>query len=211
MAATSEKQSKAGFMSLYNKPAAATGTYRIQLPEPKKPSSDKNYISRSWLLMRKPKGVRSGQDQVDQGGERVIGQVGGGGDGGGNVGGGSGGREVVAVEGRKSVSHVETNLASVIAFLQVKVLLSDMPSYMQVHAFRCARRTYDSLEKFSAKHMAYNMKKEFDKVHGPAWHCIVGSSFGSFVTHSTGCFLYFSMEKLYILLFKTKIQKAVDS
>ncbi|CAK9326592.1 unnamed protein product [Citrullus colocynthis] len=118
-----------------------------------------------------------------------------------------GGRKVV-VEGRKSVSHVETNLGSVAAFLQVKVLVSDMPEIMQIQAFRTARRSYDSLEKFSSKHMAYNIKKEFDKVHGPAWHCIVGSSFGSFVTHSTGCFLYFSMEKLYILLFRTKIQKA---
>lgn len=45
-------------------------------------------------------------------------------------------------------------------------------------------------------------------MYGPAWHCIVGSGFGSFVTHSTGCFLYFSMEKLCILLFRTKIQKA---
>lgn len=63
------------------------------------------------------------------------------------------------VEGRKSVSHVETNLSSVISFLQVKVLVSDMPGFMQVHAFRCARRTYDSLDKFSSRHMAYNMKK----------------------------------------------------
>ncbi|XP_059637994.1 uncharacterized protein LOC132279938 [Cornus florida] len=115
-----------------------------------------------------------------------------------------------SMEGRKSVSQVETNVASVAAFLQVKVLVTDMPGLMQVHAFRCARRTYDSLEKFSPKHMAYNIKKEFDKVYGPAWHCIVGSSFGSFVTHSTGCFLYFSMEKLYILVFKTKIQRALE-
>ncbi|KAF8393241.1 hypothetical protein HHK36_021482 [Tetracentron sinense] len=63
------------------------------------------------------------------------------------------------IEGRKSVSHVETNFSSVAAFLQVKVLMSDMPGFMQVHAFRCARRTYDSLEKFSSKHMAYNTKK----------------------------------------------------
>ncbi|KAI9191839.1 hypothetical protein LWI28_014281 [Acer negundo] len=119
---------------------------------------------------------------------------------------GFGGRRSVC-EGRKSVSSVETNLGSVIGFLQVKVLVSDMPPFMQAHAFRCARTTYDSLEKFSSKHIAYNMKKEFDKVYGPAWHCIVGSSFGSFVTHSTGCFLYFQMEKLYILLFKTKVLK----
>ena len=73
-------------------------------------------------------------------------------------GGGGGGRKVV-VEGRKSVSQVETNLASVAAFLQVKVLVSDMPEMMQVEAFRTARRSYDSLEKFSSKYMAYNIKK----------------------------------------------------
>ncbi|XP_057995194.1 uncharacterized protein LOC110655621 [Hevea brasiliensis] len=115
------------------------------------------------------------------------------------------------MEGRKSVSHVETNLGSVASFLQVKVLVTDMPGFMQVHAFRCARRTYDSLDRFSSKHMAYNIKKELDKVYGPAWHCIVGSSFGSFVTHSTGCFLYFSMENLYILVFKTKVQRALEN
>ncbi|KAK4343486.1 hypothetical protein RND71_036580 [Anisodus tanguticus] len=112
---------------------------------------------------------------------------------------------------RKSVTHVELNVASIAAILQVKVLVTDMPGFMQVHAFKCARTTYDSLEKFSSKHMAYNMKKEFDKVYGPAWHCIVGSSFGSYVTHSTGGFLYFSMEKLYILVFKTKVQKTIES
>ncbi|KAF5205762.1 Dynein light chain type 1 family protein [Thalictrum thalictroides] len=63
------------------------------------------------------------------------------------------------VDERKSVSHVETNMTSVISFLHLKVLAVDMPGYMQVHAFRCARRTYDSLEKFSSKHMAFNIKK----------------------------------------------------
>ncbi|KAI4344106.1 hypothetical protein L6164_011375 [Bauhinia variegata] len=115
----------------------------------------------------------------------------------------------IVFEGRTSVSQIET-CSSVAAYLQVKVLVSDMPSSMQVHAFRCARRTYDSLEKFSAQQIAHNIKKEFDKAYGPAWHCIVGSSFGSFVTHSTGCFLYFSMEKLYFLLFKTKIKKVLQ-
>ncbi|KAK8581708.1 hypothetical protein V6N12_071921 [Hibiscus sabdariffa] len=73
----------------------------------------------------------------------------------------------VVVEGRKSVSHIETNLPSVISFLQVRVLVSDMPGFMQVHAFRCARRTYDSLEKLSSRHMAYNIKKQN---LGVKWH-----------------------------------------
>lgn len=51
--------------------------------------------------------------------------------------------------------------------------------------------------------------QEFDGVYGPAWHCIVGTSFGSFVTHSVSGFMYFSMDqKLYILLFKTTVQRA---
>ncbi|CAH8390070.1 unnamed protein product [Eruca vesicaria subsp. sativa] len=116
----------------------------------------------------------------------------------------------VADEGRKSVSHVEMDttarLAAVAEMLTVRILATDMPGFMQAHAFRCARTTLDSLEKFSSKHVAFNLKKEFDKGYGPAWHCIVGSNFGSFVTHSTGCFLYFSMDKLHILLFKTKVR-----
>lgn len=48
--------------------------------------------------------------------------------------------------------------------------------------------------------------QEFDSSYGPAWHCIVGTSFGSYVTHSTGGFLYFSIDKVYILLFKTAVE-----
>jgi len=48
--------------------------------------------------------------------------------------------------------------------------------------------------------------QEFDTAYGPAWHCIVGTSFGSYVTHSLGGFLYFSVDKVYILLFRTAVQ-----
>lgn len=48
--------------------------------------------------------------------------------------------------------------------------------------------------------------QEFDSSCGPAWHCIVGTSFGSYVTHSLGGFLYFSIDKVYILLFKTAVE-----
>ncbi|XP_077226359.1 dynein light chain type 1 family protein isoform X2 [Tasmannia lanceolata] len=70
-----------------------------------------------------------------------------------------GDKSEVFVEGRKSVSDVETNVASVAAFLQVKVMSADMPDLMQVHAIRCARRTYNSFNKFSSRQMAYNLKK----------------------------------------------------
>ncbi|CAK9172242.1 unnamed protein product [Ilex paraguariensis] len=47
---------------------------------------------------------------------------------------------------------------------------------------------------------------EFDSSYGPAWHCIVGTSFGSYVTHSLGGFLYFSIDKVYVLLFRTAVE-----
>ena len=44
--------------------------------------------------------------------------------------------------------------------------------------------------------------QEFDRTYGPGWQCIVGTDFGSFVTHCSGCFIYFCIGSLAILLFK---------
>ncbi|XP_008811857.1 uncharacterized protein LOC103722907 [Phoenix dactylifera] len=119
------------------------------------------------------------------------------------------------VPGRKSLPHVEMmnvdREEAAAASLRVKAMAADMPVFMQLHAFRCARRAHDSQDSFSSRQMAHDMKKEFDKVYGPTWHCIVGTSFGSFVTHSTGCFLYFSIEKILVLLFKTRIRQVSTS
>lgn len=115
------------------------------------------------------------------------------------------------IRGRRSSfgSSSQAELADFFACNGVKVVSADMPPYMQIHVVDVTRKTYDSLEKFTAKTLALTLKKEFDGVYGPAWHCIVGSSFGSFVTHSVGGFMYFSMDqKLYVLLFKTAVQRA---
>ncbi|OIT27616.1 PREDICTED: uncharacterized protein LOC109213709 [Nicotiana attenuata] len=110
---------------------------------------------------------------------------------------------------RKSFSCSQTELANFFSCSGVKVVSVDMPPFMQIHAVDFARKAHDSLEKFSSKSLGFSLKKEFDGVYGPAWHCIVGTSFGSFVTHSVGGFIYFSMDhKLYVLLFKTTVQKA---
>ncbi|XP_028784098.1 uncharacterized protein LOC114740135 isoform X1 [Neltuma alba] len=110
---------------------------------------------------------------------------------------------------RRSFCGSQVDLGDVFAVNGVKVVSADMPPFMQIHAVDCARKALDSMEKFTSKTLALALKKEFDGAYGPAWHCIVGTSFGSFVTHSVGGFLYFSMDqKLYVLLFKTTVQKA---
>lgn len=44
--------------------------------------------------------------------------------------------------------------------------------------------------------------QEFDRSYGPGWQCIVGTDFGSFLTHQCGCFIYFGIGNLAILLFR---------
>ncbi|ETO20642.1 outer dynein arm light chain 8, partial [Reticulomyxa filosa] len=50
------------------------------------------------------------------------------------------------------------------------VKIADMSTEMQVDA---------ALEKLTVeKDVAAHIKKEFDKKHGPTWHCVVGRNFG---------------------------------
>jgi dynein light chain LC8-type len=50
--------------------------------------------------------------------------------------------------------------------------------------------------------MMRHLLQEFDRSYGAGWQCIVGTDFGSFVTHHSGCFIYFGIGNLAILLFK---------
>ncbi|PIN13496.1 Dynein light chain type 1 [Handroanthus impetiginosus] len=92
--------------------------------------------------------------------------------------------------------------------MNIRVRASDMPLPLQNHAFKAARDILDSMAsgKLDSKRLALSLKKDFDSTYGPAWHCIVGTSFGSYVTHSLGGFLYFSIDKVYVLLFKTAVE-----
>ncbi|KAI3883513.1 hypothetical protein MKX03_010526 [Papaver bracteatum] len=92
--------------------------------------------------------------------------------------------------------------------LNIKVRAADMPIALQNQAFRCAKDCLDSMpnKKLDSKRLALALKKEFDSSYGPAWHCIVGTSFGSYVTHSLGGFIYFSISKVYVLLFRTAVE-----
>ena len=59
----------------------------------------------------------------------------------------------------------------------------DMGEEMQQEAVDIASA---ALEKYNIeKDIAAQIKKEFDKRHGPTWHVVVGKNFGSYVTHGT--------------------------
>ncbi|CAL5021240.1 unnamed protein product [Urochloa decumbens] len=90
--------------------------------------------------------------------------------------------------------------------VSVRVRAADMPLPLQRRAIRLAYEAVAAMPRLDSKRLALALKKEFDTAYGPAWHCIVGTSFGSYVTHSLGGFLYFSVDKAYILLFRTAVE-----
>ncbi|KAK8947105.1 hypothetical protein KSP39_PZI006392 [Platanthera zijinensis] len=54
---------------------------------------------------------------------------------------------------------------------------ADMKDEVQKEAINCALSAFD--KHAVEKDIAEYMKKEFDKNHGPTWHCIVGRNFGN--------------------------------
>jgi dynein light chain LC8-type len=78
---------------------------------------------------------------------------------------------------------------------------ADMSEEMQTDAVEFAKQ---AIEKHKVeKDIAALIKKEFDKKYNPTWHCIVGRNFGSFVTHETRHFIYFYLDQVAVLLFKS--------
>lgn len=77
---------------------------------------------------------------------------------------------------------------------------ADMSEDMQQEAIGVATQ---ALEKFNIeKDIGNYIAREFDKKYEPAWQCIVGRNFGSYVTHETKHFIYFYLGQVAILLFK---------
>ncbi|MCL7043170.1 hypothetical protein MKW94_030284 [Papaver nudicaule] len=79
---------------------------------------------------------------------------------------------------------------------------TDMPVKMQIQAMTCASHALDLYDVFDCKSIAFHIKKEFDKIYGNGWQCVVGSNFGCYFTHSKGTFIYFALETLNFLIFK---------
>ncbi|CAI0466872.1 unnamed protein product [Linum tenue] len=78
---------------------------------------------------------------------------------------------------------------------------ADMKEDMQKEAVEIAISAFEKLN--VEKDVAEYIKKEFDRKHGPTWHCIVGRNFGSYVTHETNHFVYFYLDQKAVLLFKS--------
>ncbi|QCE09931.1 dynein light chain 1, cytoplasmic-like [Vigna unguiculata] len=109
---------------------------------------------------------------------------------------------------KENPSQTIMRLASLAIGFNVRLKSSDMPAHMQEHALRHTRSLLSlstPSPKLSNTLIARALKKEFDTKYGLAWHCVIGKSFGSFVSHTGGGFIYFSIDTLSVLLFKTEV------
>ncbi|XP_057731730.1 dynein light chain 1, cytoplasmic-like [Arachis stenosperma] len=128
-------------------------------------------------------------------------------------------QEEKLVKKKKAIMHAHDHnntvmrMASIAISLNARLKASDMPLHMQEHALHYTRSLithghghhhYPS-NKLTHTHLARELKKEFDSMYGPAWHCVIGTSFGSYVSHTGGAFFYFSIDSLSVLLFKTEV------
>ena len=69
------------------------------------------------------------------------------------------------------------------------VKAEDMEDEMKQFALHEAEKALDASS--SEKLVASYMKSTFEKRYKGVWHCITGRSFGGFVTHETGKYIYF--------------------
>jgi hypothetical protein len=52
--------------------------------------------------------------------------------------------------------------------------------------------------------IADHIRKKFDRDHDRGWNCIVGRSFGAYVTHEIKTYMYFSVQPgTYVLLWRS--------
>lgn len=92
--------------------------------------------------------------------------------------------------------------------------MTDMPESMQTFAFETVkeakRRISSNTTNTSTTNgncgiqdLAKRIKLEFDKTYQGNWHCIVGSDFGSFITHETNNMIFFYIGREAFLIWKT--------
>nr|CAH8826191.1 unnamed protein product [Trichobilharzia regenti] len=77
-----------------------------------------------------------------------------------------------------------------------------MPEEMQEHAIKTCVKAM-RMHRYD-KDIASALKREFNNKYGPTWHCVVGCSYGSNVSHTEGGLMYFFLGRRSILLFKTE-------
>ncbi|KAF6775783.1 hypothetical protein AHF37_04697 [Paragonimus kellicotti] len=78
---------------------------------------------------------------------------------------------------------------------------TDMSQDLTKEATKRIQELMDQLK--DPKRVGSQLKQEFDKMHGRAWHCVVGRDFHSFISYEKGTFLDVACGDYNFILFKS--------
>eukprot|EP00644_Phytophthora_capsici_P015058 jgi/Phyca11/127702/e_gw1.71.24.1 len=76
-------------------------------------------------------------------------------------------------------------------FYKTVVFAEDMTDAMLEKALSTARDAFQLQKTFST--IAEFVRRNMEKEYGRGWNCVVGSSFGAYVTHEIKTYVYFSV------------------
>jgi dynein light chain LC8-type len=84
---------------------------------------------------------------------------------------------------------------------QVRIHRADIPPEI---SNKSVARINEAMDKYQIeKDMATYVKKKMDEEFGGTWHCVVGRNFGCSITHDTKYVLFFQIDQMHVLLFKS--------
>ena len=86
--------------------------------------------------------------------------------------------------------------------MKVVVRMCDMPEKMQSFAIETAKEAKRRITSGN-QDIAKKVKVDFDQNYQGNWHCIVGSDFGSFVSHESNSAIFFYIGRDAFLIWKT--------
>jgi dynein light chain LC8-type len=87
-----------------------------------------------------------------------------------------------------------------------QIFAEDMTEDWSKDAIKAARDAFAQTIPGADVHAAIAdlIRKKFDRDHDKGWNCIVGRSFGAYVTHEIKTYMYFSVQPgTYVLLWKS--------
>jgi dynein light chain LC8-type len=90
--------------------------------------------------------------------------------------------------------------------IPAQVFAEDMTEEWNRDAIKAARDAFSMTIAAGDVHatIADFIRKKFDRDHDRGWNCVVGRSFGAFVTHEIKTYMYFTVQPgTYILLWRS--------
>jgi len=81
---------------------------------------------------------------------------------------------------------------------------TDMDEQQMIEdAVDCSAQALEKFEEDKNTEIAGFIKKEFDRRYQPTWHCVVGKNFGGYVTHELTNYIYFYLDEICVMLWRS--------